>query len=166
MRTGEDSDVDNLGELGPVDWLVVELPEGRFSGEIAPALAELVDRELVRVLDLVVVRKRPDATFDAFELSDLDDVETGGLRSYVEHMAMLLSADDVEAIADSLSPGSTAAVVVWENTWVARFDEAVRSCGGQFVACGHLPVQSITGAMGNFDRFDELGDVNADGDFP
>ena len=72
---------DNVDELGPVDWIVVEFPGSRFNGEIAPALRDLVERGLVRVLDLLVLKKDADGTIEAFELSDLDDSEIGELRT-------------------------------------------------------------------------------------
>ena len=55
-----------IDELGPVDWLVIEFPGSRFNGEIAPILTDLVDREIIRVLDLVVLRKDDDGTLETF----------------------------------------------------------------------------------------------------
>ncbi|MET1037556.1 MAG: DUF6325 family protein [Aeromicrobium sp.] len=130
-------------ELGPVDWIVVEFPGSRFKGEIAPALADLVDREIVRILDLLIMRKEADGTLEAFELSDLDDSEIGQLRSYEAELAMLLSEDDVTAVAAAVEPGTTAAVLVWENAWAAPFASAVRRAGGQLVASGRIPVQAL-----------------------
>jgi hypothetical protein len=78
-----------VDELGPVDYIVVEFPGSKFSGEIAPALRDLVERGLVRVLDLLVLKKDEDGTIEAFELSDLDDTEIGELRSHERELAML-----------------------------------------------------------------------------
>jgi hypothetical protein len=133
----------SVDELGPVDWIVVEFPGSKFKGEIAPALQDLVDRDIVRVLDLLIMKKDDDGTLEAFELSDLDDTELGSLRSYETALAMLLSEDDVEAVAAAVEPGSTAAVLVWENTWAAPFGSAVRRAGGQLVASGRIPVQAL-----------------------
>ena len=116
-------------ELGPVDWIVVEFPGSRFKGEIAPALEDLVERGIVRVLDLLIMRKDEDGSLEAFELSDLDGAEIGSLRSYETDLAMLLSEDDVTAVAAAVEPGSTAAVLVWENLWAAPFGSAVRRAG-------------------------------------
>jgi hypothetical protein len=132
-----------LDELGPVDWIVVEFPGSRFQGEIVPELEDLVERGIVRVLDLLIMRKDADGSLEAFELSDLDDTEIGALRSYETELAMLLSEDDVTAIAAAVEPGSTAAVLVWENTWAAPFGSAVRRAGGQLVASGRIPVQAL-----------------------
>lgn len=134
---------EDIDELGPVDWIVVEFPGSRFKGEIAPALADLVDRGIVRILDLLIMRKDADGSLEAFELSDLDDSEIGELRSYEAELAMLLSEDDVTAIAAAIEPGTTAAVLVWENSWAAPFASAVRRAGGQLVASGRIPVQAL-----------------------
>ena len=68
---------ETIDELGPVDWLVVEFPGSRFNGEIAPALRDLVQRDLIRVLDLLILKKDQDGSLEAFELSDLDPSEAG-----------------------------------------------------------------------------------------
>lgn len=142
--TDESTDVD---ALGPVDWIVVEFPGSRFKGEIVPVLDDLVERDLIRVLDLLVLKKEPDGTLRSFELSDLDESEIGGLRSYETELAMLLSEDDVNAVAAAIEPGSSAAVLVWENRWAAPFGSAVRRAGGQLVASGRIPVQAILAAI-------------------
>jgi hypothetical protein len=140
-------EVDSVDELGPVDWIVVEFPGSRFNGEIAPALRDLVDRDLIRVLDLLVLKKDTDGTLEAFEASDLDTTEIGELRSYESQLAMLLSEDDVTAVAAAIEPGSSAAVLVWENTWAAPFASAVRHSGGQLVASGRIPIQALLAAI-------------------
>jgi len=140
-------DINNVDELGPVDWIVVEFPGSRFNGEIAPALRDLVDRNVVRVLDLLVLKKDSDGTLEAFELSDLDTSEIGELRGYESQLAMLLSEDDVTAVAAAIEPGSSAAVLVWENTWAAPFASAVRHSGGQLVASGRIPIQALLAAI-------------------
>src|SRR5215203_4941005 len=140
-------DVSDLDELGPVDWIVVEFPGSRFNGKIAPALSDLVERDLIRVLDLLVLKKNSDGSIEAFELSDLDESELGGLRSYEGQLAMLLSEDDVNAVAAAIEPASSAAVLVWENTWAAPFASAVRHSGGQLVASGRIPIQAMLAAI-------------------
>jgi hypothetical protein len=140
-------EVDDVDELGPVDWIVVEFPGSRFNGQIAPALLDLVERDLVRVLDLLVLKKDDDGSLEAFELSDLDDGEIGELRTYESELAMLLSEEDVTSLAAAIEPGSSAAVLVWENTWAAPFASAVRRSGGQLVASGRIPTQALLAAI-------------------
>jgi hypothetical protein len=140
-------EVDDVDELGPVDWIVVEFPGSRFNGQIAPALLDLVERDLVRVLDLLVLKKDADGSLEAFELSDLDEGEIGGFREYESELAMLLSEEDVTSLAAAIEPGSSAAVLVWENTWAAPFASAVRRSGGQLVASGRIPIQALLAAI-------------------
>jgi Family of unknown function (DUF6325) len=152
-------EVDEVDELGPVDWIVVEFPGSRFNGQIAPALLDLVERDLVRVLDLLVLKKDDDGSLEAFELSDLDEGEIGGFREYESELAMLLSEEDVTSLAAAIEPGSSAAVLVWENTWAAPFASAVRRSGGQLVASGRIPIQALLAAV----EADEQEEAAAEG---
>jgi hypothetical protein len=141
-----DTDVD---ELGPVDYVVVEFTaeKSNFSGEMASALADLVERQVVRVLDLLILRKELDGSVEGFELEELEDGEVGALRGLESRLASLLAEEDVEAVAAALEPGSTAGLLVWENTWAAPFASAVRRSGGQLVASGRIPTQAIVAAI-------------------
>jgi hypothetical protein len=138
---------ESVDELGPVDWLVVEFPGSRFKGEIAPALDELVEGGIIRVLDLVLIKKAEDGSVGLFEINDLDESELGSIVAYETELATLLGAEDVEAVAAAIEPGSSAALLVWENTWAAPFASAVRRAGGQLVANGRIPVQAILAAI-------------------
>lgn len=141
--TSAATDEATLDELGPVDYIVVEFPGSEFNGTIAPALADLVDRGLVRVLDLLILIKDASGDVEVLELSDLGDDSLGELQRYESELAMLLSEDDVANIAGAIEPGSAAAVLVWENLWAAPFGAAVRHSGGQLVASGRIPVQAL-----------------------
>jgi Family of unknown function (DUF6325) len=155
------NEVDAVDELGPVDWLVVEFPGSKFNGQIAPALLDLVERDLIRVLDLLVFKKDADGTLEAFELSDLDEGEIGELRSYESELAMLLSEEDVTSLAAAIEPGSSAGVLVWENTWAAPFASAVRRSGGQLVASGRIPTQALLAAI-EADEQEEAADEDTE----
>ena len=137
----------NVDELGPVDWIVVEFEGSKLNGEIAPILKDYVDRDLIRVLDLLFIKKDEDGSFEAFEAADLEDSEIGELRAYETELAMLLSEQDVADLVETIEPGSSAAVLVWENLWAAPFGAAVRHAGGQLVASGRIPIQAIIAAM-------------------
>ncbi len=141
-----DSDVD---ELGPVDYLVVEFPAERanFSGEMKSELSNLIERGLVRVLDLLMLKKEADGSVEGFEAHDFGDGELGELRAAETELAMLLAEEDVEAIGAALAPGSVAGVLVWENVWAAPFGAAVRRSGGQLVAGGRIPIQALAAAV-------------------
>jgi len=138
---------ENIDELGPVDWIVVEFPGSKFNGEIAPVLQDLVERGLIKVLDLMMLRKDDAGELEIFELSDLEDGELGELRTEEAELAMILSEQDVLDIAETIEPGSTAAVLVWENLWAAPFGAAVRHAGGQLVASGRIPIQAVIAAI-------------------
>ena len=144
MTTTDPNEVD---ELGPVDYIVVEFPGSKFNGEIAPALKDLVDRGIIRVLDIVILQKDDKGTLEVAELSDLDESEVGSIRDYETELAMLLSEDDVLAVAEAIEPGTTAAVLVWENKWAVPFATAVRHSGGLLVASGRIPIQAIAAAI-------------------
>jgi hypothetical protein len=137
----------NIDELGPVDWIVVEFPGSKFTGEIAPILKEYVDRDLIRILDLLFMRKDDDGNMEAFEAADLDDSDLGELRRYETDLAILLSEQDVADLAATIEPGSSAAVLVWENKWAAPFGAAVRHAGGHLAASGRIPIQAVIAAI-------------------
>ena len=138
---------ETIDELGPVDYVVIEFPGNKFNGSIAPALGDLIDRELVKVLDLVFVKKDADGSIEGFELSDLDEGEVGAIHELEVDIAHLLSEADIVAVAEALEPGSSAAVLVWENAWAAPFASAVRHSGGQLVASGRIPIQALVAAL-------------------
>jgi hypothetical protein len=141
-----DSEVD---ELGPVDYIVVEFPadQADFSGAMATELSALIKGGTVRVLDLVFLKKELDGSVEGFESHDFGDGELEELRALETELAILLAADDVEAIGAALEPGSVAAVLVWENAWAAPFASAVRRSGGQLVASGRIPIQALAAAI-------------------
>jgi hypothetical protein len=138
---------ETVDELGPVDYIVVEFPGGEFKGEVLPELADLVQRGIVRVLDLVVIKKDNDGSYEAFEFGDPDAGPLGEIRELETELAELLSEEDVTAVAEALEPGSAAGLLVYENLWAAPFASAIRRAGGQLVANGRIPVQALLGAL-------------------
>jgi len=152
-----DTDVD---ERGPVDYVVVELPADRanFSGEMAAELTALVERGVVRVLDLILLKKELDGSVEGFASHDFGDIDLGGLRDLETELALLLAEEDVESIGAALEPGSVAAVLVWEHVWAAPFGSAVRRSGGQLVAGGRIPIQALAAAIEADDAISKEGD--------
>jgi hypothetical protein len=138
---------DAIDELGPVDYLVVEFPPGaaNFTGEMAEELVRLVDAGIIRVLDILILAKDDDGNVEAFEIDDLDTLDD--LRALETEIAEILAADDVADLAEAMEPGSTAGVLVWENTWAAPFASAARRSGGQLIASGRIPIQSIIASL-------------------
>ena len=139
----------DLDVLGPVDYLVVEFPADKadFSGEMAKELSALVDRGLVRVLDLLILRKDADGSVEGAELHELDDSNVGQLRALEGELGMLLAEEDIEAFGVAIEPGSVAAVLVYENSWAGPFSSAVRRSGGQLIANGRIPTQALLAAI-------------------
>ena len=121
---------DNLDELGPVDYLIIEFPAGeqRFTGAMIDELVRLVDAGTIRVIDILILAKADDGTVDAVELADLDDL--GALQSIEAELAELLAEEDVENLAAAMEPGSVAGVLIYENVWAAPFAAAARRLGG------------------------------------
>ncbi len=140
-----EADVDD--ELGPIDYIVVEFPvgESRLTGEAAAEIAALAANETIRVLDLVIVHKRDDGSIDVDEIEDLGDL--GSLGTIAATLADVLAEQDLIDIAAAMEPGSTAGILVWENTWAAPFAVAVRRNGGQLIASGRIPTQSLIASM-------------------
>ena len=135
-------------ELGPIDYMVVELPPGstRFDGAMARELASLAEAELIRVLDLLVLEKDDDGNIDAIELEDLGDL--GPLSALAAQQAEILAAEDVVHLAASMELGTRAGVLVWENTWAAPFAAAARAAGGQLLATGNIPTGALLASFG------------------
>jgi hypothetical protein len=140
---------DTTDVLGPVDWLVVEFPadKANFSGEIAQELKALVGRELVRILDLVFIRKNEDGSVDVDELSDVPEGAVGELLAHEAALAMLLAEEDLVAVGEALEPQSIAAVLVYENSWAGPFAASVRRAGGQLIDSGRIPTQALLAAI-------------------
>ncbi|HEY5246860.1 MAG TPA: DUF6325 family protein [Dermatophilaceae bacterium] len=138
---------DDLEQMGPIDYLLVEFPGSRMTGEAFPLLVDLVDRGLVRILDLVFVRKELDGSVVALELKDLDGDGKLDLSVFEGASSGLLGDDDIKEAGDVLEPGSSAGILVYENVWAGPFAAAVRRSGGQLVASGRIPVQAVLAAL-------------------
>ena len=138
---------DPIDELGPVDYLVIEFPAGKssFTGGMAEELTSLVDRGIIRILDLLIIAKGDDGSVEAFELDEIENLDE--LRGLETHVAELLAADDVANLAAAMENGSVAGALVWENAWAAPFASAARRAGGQLVASGRIPIQAIAASI-------------------
>ena len=135
-----------LDEMGPIDYMIVEWPDRQPTGEAAPYLIDLVDRGLIRILDLAFIVKGEDGSVAALEIADLGDgVEA--FAAFEGASSGLLSDDDVAAAAEALEPGTSAALLVYENSWAAPFAAAMRRTGAQLVASGRIPVQDVLAAL-------------------
>jgi hypothetical protein len=134
---------DEINEMGPIDYLVVEWPGRQPTGEALPHLIDLVDRGLIRILDLAFITKGEDGSVAALEISDLGDE----IAAFEGASSGLLGDDDIAEAGNALETGTSAALLVFENRWAAPFATAVRRSGGQLVASGRIPVQAVLAAL-------------------
>jgi hypothetical protein len=135
-----------VAEIGPVDYLIVAFPGNRFRGEIAPALADLVESGTIRIMDVAFVGKDADGEVAAFELTELDpEVREGFERMGIE-VTGLFNEEDLMAAAEELEPDSSAALLVWENVWAAKTAQAMRDAGGVVFDFGRIPHEVVQAA--------------------
>jgi hypothetical protein len=135
-----------MEEIGPVDYAIIAFPGNQFRGEIAPALAELVDAGTIRIIDIAFAGKDAEGEAIAFELTELDpDVQKGLEKAGIE-VNGLLNHDDLMSAAAALEPDSSAAVIVWENVWARKVTQAMRDAGGILVAFERLPHDVVQAA--------------------
>lgn len=145
MKSREDMSVD--ASLGPIQYIVVGFPGNKFKGEIIPALGDLVKAGIIRVMDLAFVKKDADGSMLIVELEELADDEAAPFGAFEKEIGDLLNDDDLLAAAEALEPGSSAAVLVWENLWAKRFAETVRAADGVLMAWDHIPYEAVQAIM-------------------
>jgi len=134
--------------IGPVEYILISFPGNDFHGEIAPALADLVESGTIRIIDLIFVLKDADGTVTSFEYDALD--ATVSFAAIPGEAGGFLGDDDIADAAEALEPNSAAALLVWEDTWATPFAEAVRNAGGVIIGGERIPHDVIT------DFLDEL----------
>jgi hypothetical protein len=137
---------DELNEMGPIDYLLIEWPDRQPTGEAMPHLIDLVDQGLIRILDLAFVAKGEDGSVAALEIADLGD-EIEAFAAFEGASSGLLSDEDFNEAGNALEPGTSAALLVYENRWAAPLATALRRSGGQLVASGRIPVQDVLAAL-------------------
>ena len=150
-------DAGDFDLMGPVDFLVIEFPGRNLSGEALPLLVDLVDRGIVRILDLAFVLKDDDGTVRALELADLDGDGKLDLSVFEGAGSGLLDEEDVAEAGGVLEAGHVASVLLYENLWAAPLAVALRRNGAQMVASGRIPVQALLAAV------DAVDPTEADG---
>jgi hypothetical protein len=145
---------EQLEEMGPIDYIVLEWDgEQPATGEVMPLLVDLVDRGIIRILDIAFIVKDPDGSVTAMDFGELAQ-QSDGLADFQGASSGLLGQDDLEAAADALEPGRVAAVLVWENRWAAPVAVALRRSGGQLVASGRIPIQAIVASLDAIEAID------------
>jgi hypothetical protein len=137
---------EQLEEMGPIDYVVLEWPREQPTGDVVPLILDVVDRGIIRILDIALLAKDEDGSVAALDLAEL----SGDAASFAEFdgaSAGLLRHEDLEEAAAALNPGTSAAVLVWENRWAAPIAVGLRRSGGQLVASGRIPVQAILASL-------------------
>jgi len=138
---------EQLEEMGPIDYVVLEWQgELPTAGEVQPLLLDLVDRGIIRILDIAFLTKDEDGSVSALEVGDLKQA-AAAFAEFEGASSGLLGYEDLKEAAAALEPGTAAAVLVWENRWAAPVAAALRRSGGQLVASGRIPVQAILAAL-------------------
>jgi hypothetical protein len=135
-----------MTELAPVDYMIVAFPGNEFKGEIAPALADLVEKGTIRIIDLAFVAKDADGNIAAFELTDIDPDVRKGFENMGVEVNGLFNEEDLQAAGEELDPNSSAALLVWENLWAKDVAQAIRNAGGELLDFERLPHEVVQAA--------------------
>ena len=135
-----------MDEIGPVDYLIVAFPGNKFRGEIAPALADLVDAGTIRIIDLAFVSKDADGEVLAFELNDLDPEVRAGFERAGCEVQGLFNEEDLAAAGEELELNSSAALLVWENVWARDVAQKMRDAGGVMLDFDRVPHEVVQAA--------------------
>ena len=133
--------------IGPIDYLVVEFPGSRLTGEGFPILVDLVERGIIRILDLVFVKKEMDGSVVGLAIADLDHDGQLDLAVFEGASSGLLGQDEIQEAGGALEPGSSAGILLYENTWAAPFVDAMRRSGAELVASGRIPAAEVAAAL-------------------
>lgn len=133
--------------MGPVGYLVVEFPGNKMTGEGLPILVDLVDRGVIRILDLIFVTKDKDGNVAAAEIRDFDGDGEADLAVFEGASSGLLSDDDIVEGGSVLDANSSGAVMIYENRWAAPFTAALRRGGAQLVAAGFIPQDDLLASL-------------------
>ena len=145
---------EQLEEMGPIDYVVIEWPGRQPTGEAAPLIIDLVDRGIIRVLDVAFMIKGDDGT-----IATIEAAEVGGEFAVLDGASSgLIGDDELQDAAEVLEPGTSAAILVWENLWAAPLAVTLRRSGGQLVASGRIPIQAI---LASLDALEEAAETES-----
>jgi hypothetical protein len=125
--------------LGPIEIVVLSFPENRFTGEILPELARVVDSGAISIIDGLLIRKNGDGAVDFFEIDQLGDNDVSALADLIHDVGGLISEDDVFELTQSLDPNSSAAILAFEHTWVNPLRDAIVASGGVLIENIRIP---------------------------
>ena len=138
---------DDVEAMGPISYLIVEFPGNQMTGEGFPILVDLVDRGLIRILDLLFVTREADGSLRVVELGDLDRDGELDLAIFEGASSGMLDESDLADAASVIEPGSSAGILLFENRWAASFTQALRRGGAELVAAGYVPLDAIAASL-------------------
>jgi hypothetical protein len=138
---------DDVDAMGPISYLIVEFPGNKMTGEGLPILVDLVDQGLIRIVDLLFVTRDDDGSLRAVELRDLDLDGQIDVAIFEGASSGLLDDSDLADAASVIDPGSSAAILLFENRWARSFTQALRRGGAELVAAGYIPLDAIAASL-------------------
>ncbi len=133
--------------LGPVELLVVQLPGNEVKGDIVPAIKDLVEKGTIRIIDILFIKKDQDGNVTMREINDLDDASFAAFNPIVSEIDGLVSREDVERLAATLTNNSSAGVMLFEDTWATRLRDAIIDAQGKVVLIDRIPQGVIEQAL-------------------
>lgn len=139
--------MNDLEHTGAIDYVTVEFPRQNVTGELIPSLLDLVDRRIIRILDVMLVTKADDGSHHVIRPEDVDPAVAGQLAELDGASSGLLGDDDAMEIAGIMQPGTGSLTIVYENLWSLPFATAAREAGGQLISYGHIPIPAIVAAL-------------------
>jgi hypothetical protein len=141
---------------GPIDFLALEFETEKLKGEIFPALLDLVEKEIVRVIDLVVIQKDADGTYQALEMEELDPDLLIIFDPLEIEVSGIIQVEDIDMVAEGMAKNTTAALLLFENVWAIKFGEAVQRADGQVVMNARLPFEVVNETLEIFAQAEEI----------
>jgi hypothetical protein len=142
---------------GPIDFLLLEFDPDKLTGEVGAALFELVDQGIVRILDLLIIQKEADGSISGLELTDVSADSLGGFAAFAGARSGLLGDDDLNQAGEAMEPGTTAALLVYENAWAIPFVRAAVKADAQLIASARIPADVVMSVLDELDAADAAG---------
>ncbi|HYI20435.1 MAG TPA: DUF6325 family protein [Solirubrobacteraceae bacterium] len=136
---------EQLEEMGPVDYIVIEWPGRQPTGEVVPMIVEAAERGIIRILDVAFLIKTAEGEIVTVEAGEFDD--DGSFAEFAGAGSGLIGEEELAEAAVALNPGTSAAVLVWENRWAAPIATALRRSGAELVATGRIPIQALLASL-------------------
>ena len=136
---------------GPIDFVLLEFPDDADTKSCADAIMNLIKRDVIRLFDILVIRKALDGSYSGVDLTDVTPAGIGGFAAFEGARSGLIHNDDLSAAVEVMQPGTMAALIVFEKTWAAPFVGAVLDAGGELIASQRIPAPDVLEALDRLD---------------